>query len=243
MKIFLSETQIDQETVEDLLCPDRIDAADFKSHLDKKLNKHELDLFYKWYKPVDVDSGSGYYRLELDFTSSHGQKSLAEDLNKLCRLLYTHFEDPGDVDEPLSHSSLRLKYLKSVQQDELEMISHSVADPNMIVWVHLVGDGGHTDRLNKARYAAMFDLLKVKVLNHNYKQIRAGDTSALLTQHLDSINEFLFNSIKLLVDSITADLDKSSISVFSLSEFYRILAALMILIISPVVYVKKNEKN
>lgn len=221
------------ESLDDLLCPKRIDAVDFRSHLDKKLSKHEYDLFTKWYKPVDVDTANGHYRLEIDFSSHSFKSSGVEELGKLVRLLYTHFENASGnettEDQHLSNS-LRLKYLKSVQQDELEMISRRVPDPNTIVWVHLVGGGGGGGgvsvsgvneavcKLNKARYAHMFDLLKDKVLNHNYKQIRVGDTD-LHRQHLDSISDFLFNSIKLIVDSLAADIDKISIGVMSLSMF------------------------
>lgn len=225
------------------MCPDRIDQADYKSHLDKRLSKHEHDLFSKWYKQVDSDGGgSSYYRLEIDL-NAHKQL-LADDLNKLARVLYAHFGEASTAGETTSDdcvSSLRLKYLKSVQQDELELISRC-ADPNMIIWVHLVvvpstaGESttatpttSETARFNKARYALIFDLLKDKVLNHNYKQIRLSSSSAAAAddeaqkQHLVSVNEFLFNSIKLLVDAITLDLDKSAISILPLSNFTPLL--------------------
>lgn len=229
---------MEQETLDDVLCPERIEASDYKSHLERKLNKHELELFNKWYKPVDMDSGaSGHYRLEIDFAASHGShtRSMSDDLNKLVRILNAHFIA---ADNTAPNDDLRLKYLKSVQQDELELLSRGVADPNMIVWMHLVSptaarsdettttttttaiEGGNMSELNKARYTLMFDVLKDRVLNHNYKQIRINtDTDeTLLTSQLDSIVEFLFNSIKQLVDGIYTELDKASIGVMSLSK-------------------------
>lgn len=221
--------------MDDLLCPKRIETSDFKNYLEKKLTRHELELFNKCYKPVDSDTnGRGAcYRLEIDFAASHGShtKSMCDDLNKLVRIMFNHF---GDECNDSGGENLRLKYLKSVQQDELELLTRpGLADPNMIVWVHLVSGGENVSataaaaattpglsELNKARYALMFDLLKDNVLNHNYKQIRVSEPTSTAedTQLLDSIVEFLYNSIKLIVDAITLELDKISVGVMSLSK-------------------------
>lgn len=202
---------MEQETLEDLLCPSQIDVNDFKVYLEKKLTKFELDLFNKWYK---LDANSSSYRLDIDFnTYMSSPKALNDDLNKLTQLFLQQFDAIED-----NGARLKLKYIKSVQQEELELISQA-ADPSTIVWVHVVGSGGCYNQFNKARYEQMFDLLKEKVLTHNYKHIKISCSDLKQTStHLNLINEFLYNALKQLADAFIMDLDKSSIYMMPLSN-------------------------
>lgn len=61
----MSETQFEQDTNENLLCPDSIDLNDYRIYLEKSLHKSGLsDLFQKYYK---LDKHLQLYKLEVDF--------------------------------------------------------------------------------------------------------------------------------------------------------------------------------
>lgn len=123
----MSESQIGQESLDDLLCPDQIEINDFKTMLEKKLQGSNLmDLFQKYYK---LDKNLQSYKLDIDFFASD---CFTNDLDRLYDFFCKLETEVLNANE----TSFRLKYLKSIQQQEIEIIVKH-ADPQSTIWVHM----------------------------------------------------------------------------------------------------------
>ena len=203
-QILLSEAQFKQESVDGLLCPEFILPSDYKQVCE---SSSESALFAKWYR-----NGA----LSLDFLHMTS-KDLAE-LSRLAALLV----ESGD-------STFRLKYVKSIQQEEIEhIVKH--ADANSVIWVNLKGAASSsattcTD-LNRERYEHVLRLLQTKVLTHNWKQIesnegevRKNSVQLVASQNL-TLDEFLTNAMRYLIESFMRELNKNYFRTFALSKIY-----------------------
>jgi hypothetical protein len=204
----LSEAQFKQETNGNLLCPDRLETNDFKQYIE---NSPHFDsaLFNKLYK---LDSSANSYTLVIDFlelTSVEAVNSLNADLSRLF-----------DVFANVEDASFRQKYIKSIQQEEIEHIVRH-ADPSSVIWINLTGSSGESTELNKLRYSHVLNLLQTKVLTHNYKQMNATEeevrssSSQLLSRQGVSLNEFLMNSMKYLIESFIREMNKNYFETFA----------------------------
>jgi hypothetical protein len=205
----LSEAQFKQETNDNLLCPDRLESNDFRQYIESSAH-FDSTLFNKLYK---LDAKSNVYTLAIDFlelTSVEAVNALNADLSRL-------FEVFASVDD----ASFKQKYIKSIQQEEIEhIVKH--ADPSSIIWVNLTGSSGESSELNKLRYSHVLNLLQTKVLTHNYKQmyateeeVRGSGGSQLLSRQSVSLNEFLVNAMKYLIESFIREMNKNYFASFA----------------------------
>ncbi|CAF0715148.1 unnamed protein product [Brachionus calyciflorus] len=203
--IYLSESQIEQETLDDLLCPDQIDINDYRNHLEKKLQSLDLiDLFQKYYK---LDKNLQSYCLEIDFFNS---QSFCDDLKRL----YDFFIKIEVEFLSQNETSFRLKYLKSIQQQEIEIIvKHS--DPQSIIWVNMTKSDANYNRsnsvdFNQMRYTNILNLLQSKVLTNKYKHFSSENLHSSSQGPPENVlNEFIYNSVKALIDNFTIELIKN----------------------------------
>lgn len=232
-----------KETPNDLLCPEQIDMTDFKSKIENLFTSSDLDLFSKWYR---LEPKLNKYVLDIDYSSlinnAQANATLNDELDKLFAL-FANIDNKTSGGEFVvgatpDDASFQLKYLKSVQQEEIELIANNSADASTIIWIHLTntqsssmnrssGGAGPTTlaTLNPVRYSHLFDLLKDKVLTHNYKQIKVnsvGDSAdqKQLNSHVHQMNEFLLDSVKRTIDAFVTELDKNLMNSIALSEFF-----------------------
>ncbi|RNA27285.1 NACHT and WD repeat domain-containing 2-like [Brachionus plicatilis] len=211
--IYLSEGQIEEENWDELLCPDTIDESDYKNLLERKLLMSNLtDLFHKYYK---LDKTMQSYRLEIYFFES-------EVFDKDMKVLYEFFRKAENESvEPGNEMSFGLKYLKSIQQQEIEIIvSH--AEPQSIIWVHMTKvdfafNRTCSNEFNGLRYTKMLRLLQSKVLTNKYKHF-AGESlnSSSHGSPQTILNDFIYNSVKSLIDKLTFELNKNQNEIIAL---------------------------
>lgn len=127
--------------------------------------------------------------------------------------------------------------MKSIQQDEIEIIINN-ADPQSIIWAHLTKAEEATPNtpnkssnilFNKQRYSNILNLLQTKVLTNKYKQIQLcfepehnssenENNDVYLAKYKTCLNEFIFNSVKNLIDIFVIELNKNQSESFALSE-------------------------
>jgi hypothetical protein len=182
----------------DLLLPDKIDSEDYK-----KVSR--IQLFQQYYK---LNEKQKSYRLKLDLFRLSQQ-----DLDNLDSLLHSINE--------LDDNEFKFKYLKTLQQEEIELIT-KYADPSSIIWIHLTKSSSSSDQ----RYLYLLEKLQLQVLTHNYKKINSetvinsikkqqtgstSSSSSTSTTNNETINEFLLHSIKSLIDSYLNDVNKTLI--------------------------------
>jgi hypothetical protein len=210
----LSEGQIEQEKLEDLLCPDQIDANDFKSLLEKKLQGANLmDLFQKYYK---LDKNLQSYRLEIDFFSAESFEQDLDQLYDFFSKLESEMQIPGET-------SFCIKYLKSIQQQEIEIIVKS-ADPQSIIWVHMTKSDSSYNRSNSAdfnqlRYTSILGLLQSKVLTNKYKHFTSENLHSSSNGKPENIlNDFIHNTVVSLIDSFAFELNKNQNEMIAMSK-------------------------
>ena len=220
------EVAIEEE--ENLLLPEQIELADFKESIETVLDKEELDLFKKWYKlnKSSHNSNNNAYKLKINFLKTQNQNELEHELKILLEAFLAKLDE-----------ELKLKYLKTIQQEEIELILNHVNDPTSIIWFHLnknnPNDGLLEDEsspvteliknLNRQRYSKILDLLESQVLAHNYKSLELENNiknEQISKQHIQTMNDFLCQSIKLILDTIKSEYGKSlSSSVTAESAF------------------------
>jgi hypothetical protein len=177
LQILLSDIQFEEEDESNLLCPIEIESTDCERFIINCMNKQELELFNRYYKKSSTTSN---YRLHVDYFSLNNSNT--SELDALFALLKRKFE----LDESSSSSvtgdsltnRLKLKYLKSIQQEEIELIVNNAKDSSLIIWLHLASlsntnekNIGNNFNLNQLRYKSVLNLLQSKVLGENYKRI------------------------------------------------------------------------
>jgi Ni,Fe-hydrogenase maturation factor len=111
--------------------------------------------------------------------------------------------------------ALKLKYLKTIQQEEIELIMDH-ADPTTIVWFELSSTPKQRtstiDTFHYLRFQIVLNALQSKVLAHNYKQCTIDSTTNnntgtnLLTEIEKTMNNFVYQSIQCLVDNYLKEL-------------------------------------
>jgi len=219
----LSNAEFEDEN--NLLCPERIELNDFKRYFQASLDKNESDLFYNWYK---LNQNENVYVLDYNYhlnqTTTTTESWNLNELDKLFEILKAKL-DEYKTNDASEIDAIKMKYFKSIQQDEIELITRH-AEPNSIVWFHLISPAKvNTSKLNRTRYSNTLELLQTKVLKHNYKKVQlnfpnlASDEDMSKTVQVayeKQMNDFLFNSIKLLLDNYINDLNKIQNSSFTL---------------------------
>jgi hypothetical protein len=146
------------------------------------LSKDEFELFNRYYKKSSATSS---YYLVVDYFSLNS--SSINELDALYSLLKRKFElnessSSGGADLAAYSSSLatrlKLKYLKSLQQEEIDLIVNNSKDSSLIIWLHLASLSSTNEKyigsnadFNQLRYKSVLNLLQSKVLGENYKRI------------------------------------------------------------------------
>lgn len=199
-----------------MLCPDQIDECDYKNLLERKLEIANLsELFHKYYK---LDKNMQSFKLEIEFFDS-------DVFDKEMGVLYEFFRKfENEIVDPGNEISFGLKYLKSIQQQEIEIIvSH--AEPQSIIWVHMTKVDSSFNRtcsneLNASRYTKMLRLLQSKVLTNKYRHFAGENLNSSSHGSPQTIlNDFIYNSVKSLIDKLTFELNKNQNEIIALSKF------------------------
>lgn len=201
-------SDLENEGKENLLCPEQIDLDDYLNFIEKLFDKDELKLFHKWYKLNDKKK---IYALELNFSNEQSNSSQINELNKLLNIFYNKFDQVLNSSE-----NLKLKYLKTIQQDEIEFISNNQVDTLSIVWFHVTNSndngsssGESINKFNQLRYRNLLHLLQSQVLTQNYKSLSREDLySNDLNANKKILEEFISGSIKDLLDRYIDELNK-----------------------------------
>lgn len=161
------------------------------------MSDHEQALFTKCYTQSKYEKTK--YKLNLH--SHHNQKQeqqtqSEEEEEELATLLSAFKRALADND------SLSLKYIKSAQQEEIELVcSHT--DPAQILWLNLNNDSSSSrTRLNQMRFETSLKLLQSHVLAHNYKETTLSELNST------SSEQFVYTSVKQLVEQYVEDLNK-----------------------------------
>ena len=227
-KILLTNVNFESESEEldNLLLPDQIDLTDYVEYIKPSLGHETLNLFNKWYKKSDNSTLELNINF-LNFPNAEYESELENELQTLLEALILKLND--------SH---QIKYIKSIQQEEIELILNHVDDPTSIVWFHLQKTDTTSEKndenqlstitsiirnLNNQRYSRILDLLEEKVLAHNYKneEINNSLDEEALMQVKQSMNDFVCDSIKLLLDGFKSDYDKHSSSVITADSAFK----------------------
>lgn len=202
-----------------MLCPDQIDENDYKNLIEKKLYLSNLaDLFHKYFK---LDKSMQSYRLEIDFFDLD---LFDNDMDVLCEFFKKLENESID---PSNETSFGLKYLKSIQQQEIEIIVNN-AEPQAIIWVHMtkVDSGINSTSLsefNSLRYNKMLRLLQSKVLTNKYKHFTGENlNSSSHGSPQNILNDFIFNTVKSLIDKLTFELNKNQEEFIALSKLIKL---------------------
>ena len=204
-------TDLENEDKGNLLCPELIDQDDYLNYIEKLFDKDELKLFHKWYKLNDKKK---IYTLELNFSNEQSNSSQINELNKLLDIFYNKFDQALNSSE-----NLKFKYLKTIQQDEIEFITNNHADTISIVWFHITNSNDNGDsssnlsesikKFNQLRYRNLVHLLQSQVLTQNYKNLSKDELySNDLNTNKKLLEEFLLGSIKDLLDRYIDELNK-----------------------------------
>lgn len=202
--------------MDELLCPDKIDENDYKNLIEKKLHLSNLsDLFHKYFK---LDKKLQSYKLEIDFFDS------TELFNKDMDVLYDFFRKlENESIDPSNELTFGLKYLKSIQQQEIEIIVNN-AEPQAIVWVHMTkvdpeNKSTNLSEFNGLRYNKMLRLLQSKVLTNKYKHFAGENLNSSSNGSPQNIlNDFIFNTVKSIIDKLTFELNKNQDEIIALSK-------------------------
>ena len=158
----------------------------------------------------------------MNFSNSAYENELENELQTLLEALILKLDE-----------SVQIKYIKSIQQEEIELIlDRKIEDPTSIVWFHLIKTDTTSDKndestlstltstirsLNNKRYLKILDLLESQVLTHNYKNIEIDNNleDEAIVQAKHSMNDFISESIKLLLDVFKSEFDKHSSSLIT----------------------------
>ena len=210
--VYLTDTILDESDTS-LLCPDSIDLDDYKRFIEKTLGKEDMSLFNRLYKKETKSDDKQKYKLVVDFFNSDSANSLAnvnDDLTSMLGVFKSRFADSDEEGR-----AFKLKYLKSIQQEEIELAIQNVQDSS-IVWFHLTSSltnaftsaesasssaSGLT--FNQLRYKTILNSLQSKVLAHNYKHISVDEScpKSQMSEHEKTMNEFIFSSVKAQLDA------------------------------------------
>lgn len=127
--VFLSDIIVDEDD-SNLLCPEQIDLDDYRKFVERALNKDELTLFNRLYKK---QSDKQTLKLNVDYFNVDSVNYLANLLNDLNSMLTTL---KSRIDDDEAGMQFKLKYLKSLQQEEINLAINNVHESS-IVWFHL----------------------------------------------------------------------------------------------------------
>jgi hypothetical protein len=193
---------------------------DYETYFKKDFNEREHSLFHKWYS-VDKYEKSKY---RLNDTNLSNLSSDLNELDELYHSVRTKYPLNEDDNNERNEESLSLKYLKSIQQDEIEFVVKHI-DPSSIIWLNLTDSAKkNLSRFNQNRFQSVLKLLQSHVLAHNYKECQLSEIKAE-----NVFSNFLYSSINALVDSYMENLSKKQNHSHILSKF--ILTRILIEII------------
>ena len=196
--------------------------TDFVEYIKPSLGHETLNLFNKWYRKTSdcLELNINF----LNFTNPSYENELENELQTLLEALILKLDE-----------AVQIKYIKSIQQEEIELILNNVEDPTSIVWFHLQKTDTTSDKndenklstitstirsLNNQRYSKILDLLESQVLTHNYKNVEINNNleEAALVQAKHTMNDFICESITMLLDGFKSEFDKHSSSLIT-TEF------------------------
>ena len=258
----MSDTQFeDDEKAKNLLCPDEIDVIDYEKYLEPTLNEAEAELLKKWYTKTSDCTRTfrqHFYKLNERFLFD---AAFSTELDALFRVLDEKFEkinNENNLNEDSNNNNinneycstnefdLKLKYFKSIQQEEIELVVKHL-DPASVIWFNLTHQFSFSQVNNSPeakfhfiRYKTVLELLQSHVLAHNYKDCVISEHEArrslsrmnsasfgnhhshsILSSSEKTMNEFLYNSIKSLIDSYLSELNKKQSNNIGLSKFLK----------------------
>lgn len=211
--VFISDINDDIDSLsksERYLCPSYINKDDFDNHIRNKLSSIELDLFNKWYA---LQKSSTQFTTTINYTFKNiflCEKKASIELQQLLDILMIKFDEIDRIEQ----SNLREKYLKTIQQEEIEFVVQHI-DPLAIIWVNIVTNKNESTTHNSK---AILDLLQSHVLAHNYKEWKLD--SSHIAENESSVNSLISQVIS---DSMQADSIQSPIQSFLQSSICSII--------------------
>ena len=195
-----------------LLLSEEIEVKDYEVYFKKDFNERELSLFHKWYS-VDKYEKSMYKLNETNLLNLSSDLNELDELFQSIRIKYPLNETDNNNEEVLS-----LKYLKSIQQEEIELVVKHI-DPSSIIWLKLTDSKqNNLSRFNQIRFQSVLKLLQSHVLAHNYKECQLSEVAAE-----NVFSNFLFNSINALIDNYLENLCKKQCYTNVLSKLFSVI--------------------
>ena len=233
----MSDIQFEEDE-KNLLCPDEIDLTDYEKCLEPILNNNESELFKKWYTKTSDPTKTyrqNFYKLNENFLFNESSNVELDNLFSTLKQKFEHANTSNlgtneEANSEISNSKfdLKLKYLKSIQQEEIELVVKHL-DPSSVVWFNLthqnsvnVNTNSPESKFNFIRYKTVLDLLQKHIFQCNYKECVISEHEVRKTIRRNSsfsnnshsplneklMNEFLYNSIKSLIDNYISELNK-----------------------------------
>ena len=216
--IILSDDNLEQES-NDALCPEHFEFDDFKNYIQPNLTKSELDLFKNWYEQVTEKSAYEnsicLYKLKHQFLFDSSSSACTSELDQLLTIFRKTFEQNNN-----ENINLKSKYLKSIQQNEIEFAVKHI-NPAHIVWLNISQSNSAELSTEQTNYKNVLTLLQSHVLAQNYQEFNFNCLNQLENQtssNEKTVNDFLFDSARVLIDNYVLDLNKKQISNYGLSN-------------------------
>ena len=217
--IILSDDNLEQEN-NDVLCPELFEFEDFKNYIQPNLSKSEIDLFKNWYEQVTEKSNENsisYYKLKHQFLFDSNSSVSTCELDQLLATFQKIFDQNSN-----ENINLKSKYLKSIQQNEIEFAVKHI-NPAHIVWLNISQSNSAELSVEKTNYKNVLTLLQSHVLVHNYQEFNFNCLNQLENQtgsNEKTVNDFLFDSARALIDAYVLDLNKKQINNYGLSNLF-----------------------
>jgi hypothetical protein len=198
------------ENLDKPLCPHRIDANDFEQFANA-LEKPQRDLVDRWYARKDA-----HYVLKHFFDFNQATEPIfdqRDNANAQLASLFDLFHETFD-------NNLKEKYLKSIQQIEIEY-AIQYASKLSIIWLKRTHKPDYVNTTDH-QYSNVLDLLQSHVFADNYKHFvidsnrldnvddycKSGDNDDDdldlndIVGYLDSLNDFVLKRCTHIIDSI-----------------------------------------
>ena len=193
------------------MCPDRIDKQDYFK-IKEQLTESECELLDSWYKqaePIVNTCCSGvescYYELKyFNNLTEHSNTTRAEGIKQLNKLLEI-------FEKTLKNNlnDLKQKYLKSIQETEVELAIQYLNSYSIIWFEHTK----QTDVTVCTEENYIFKELQSRVYTRNYKNYKVEVTSSkdganeLVndTAYLESLSQFVDEACKKAIDYHTEE--------------------------------------
>ena len=188
------------ESFDKPLCPDRIDKQDYLD-VKKQLNQTESELLDFWYKfVIDTDCYELRYFNNLNL-NEHVNMTRADGNQKLVKLMEI-------FQKTLTNDCLKQKYLKSLQEIEVELAVNYL-NPNSIIWFERTNNSNPTTATTTTMNTILNKLQSI-VFTHNYKNYKYDQEKAdeLIKNsiYLNTLSQFIEEACKKSIDFLIKEL-------------------------------------